>query len=59
MDDNTILSILLLDEPTAKEGILKPLDLMFRDQEIRPNYNVAHIPSRITRNFPDDSRFKN
>lgn len=37
------LSILLLDEATAKAGILKPLDFMFRDHEVRLDFNVAIV----------------
>lgn len=37
------LSILLLDEAMAKEGIRKPLDFLFRDHEVRPDFDVAIV----------------
>lgn len=37
------LSILLLDEAMAKEGIRKPLDFLFRDHEVRPDFNIAIV----------------
>lgn len=37
------LCILLLDEATAKEGIRKPLDFLFRDHEVRPDFDLAIV----------------
>ncbi|WP_340024326.1 Ger(x)C family spore germination protein [Paenibacillus sp. FSL K6-1096] len=37
------LSILLLDEATAREGIRKPLDFLFRDHEVRPDFDLAIV----------------
>ncbi|MEK4851378.1 Ger(x)C family spore germination protein [Paenibacillus sp. FSL H7-0756] len=37
------LSMLLLDESMAREGIRKPLDFLFRDHEVRPDFDVAIV----------------
>ncbi|ETT57698.1 germination protein, GerC family [Paenibacillus sp. FSL R7-277] len=37
------LSMLLLDEAMAREGIRKPLDFLFRDHEVRPDFDVAIV----------------
>lgn len=37
------LSILLLDEAMAREGVRKPLDFLFRDHEVRPDFDVAIV----------------
>lgn len=37
------LSILLINETIAREGILDALDFLFRDHEVRPNFNVVII----------------
>ncbi|MEK3684323.1 Ger(x)C family spore germination protein [Paenibacillus sp. FSL R10-2736] len=37
------LSMLLLDEAMAKDGIRKPLDFLFRDHEVRPDFDVAIV----------------
>ncbi|MBW4083031.1 Ger(x)C family spore germination protein [Paenibacillus sp. S150] len=37
------LSMLLVDEAIAREGLRKPLDFLFRDHETRPNFDVAIV----------------
>lgn len=37
------LSILLIDESIAREGVLDSLDFLFRDHEVRPNFNVVIV----------------
>ncbi|SDE61682.1 spore germination protein KC [Fontibacillus panacisegetis] len=35
------LRFIVFDEATAREGIHNPLDFLFREQEIRPDFNMA------------------
>ncbi|WP_157643567.1 Ger(x)C family spore germination protein [Paenibacillus camerounensis] len=37
------LSILLIDEAIAREGVLNALDFLFRDHEVRPNFDVVIV----------------
>ncbi|CAM4368123.1 Ger(x)C family spore germination protein [Paenibacillus typhae] len=37
------LSILLIDEAIARDGVLNALDFVFRDHEVRPNFDVVIV----------------
>jgi len=40
------LKMIIFDEKTAKLGIKQPLDMMFRDPEIRPSFQLAVIKNK-------------
>ena len=37
------LKFVIFDEDTAKKGIKKPLDFLFRDHEVRPDFHLAVV----------------